>query len=91
MLAIYRTEENLLVEVTEAEKGDWFNLVNPTAEEISKLMADVIKDINKKLPGYKNIKKINIRETEFIKTTTSKIKRYANMDDEVPASENKQD
>jgi len=34
MLAIYRTEENLLVEVTEAEKGDWFNLVNPTAEEI---------------------------------------------------------
>ncbi len=54
----------------------------PTNEEITKMMTDIIKDINKKLPNYKNIKKINIRETEFIKTTTSKIKRYANMDND---------
>lgn len=54
----------------------------PTNEEITKMMSDIIKDINKKLPNYKNIKKINIRETEFIKTTTSKIKRYANMDND---------
>ena len=41
-----------------------------------------IKDINKKLPNYKNVKKITLREKDFIKTTTMKIKRYANMDDE---------
>lgn len=54
----------------------------PTAEEITRMISDAIKDINKKLPSYKNIKKIYIRDVEFIKTTTSKIKRYANMDDE---------
>ncbi len=69
----------------------------PSSDEILKLISDVIKDINKKLPNYKNIKKISIRENEFIKTTTSKIKRYANMDDEEPKeapkeeSENKKD
>jgi magnesium transporter len=36
MLAIYRTEDNMLFEVEEAEKGDWFNLINPSAEEIAK-------------------------------------------------------
>lgn len=59
----------------------------PTLEEITKIISDVIRDINKKLPSYKNIKKTSIRESEFIKTTTSKIKRYANMDDG-PKSEN---
>ncbi len=34
MLAIYRTIENLLQKVDEAEKGDWINLTNPTQEEI---------------------------------------------------------
>ncbi|NLL63955.1 MAG: long-chain fatty acid--CoA ligase [Ruminococcaceae bacterium] len=55
---------------------------NPTVEEISKLISDAIKDINKKLPKYKNIKKMSIRENEFIKNTSAKIKRYANMSDE---------
>ncbi len=32
---------------------------------------------NKKLPSYKSIKKLVIRETEFVKTTTQKIKRFA--------------
>lgn len=54
----------------------------PSSDEIHKIISDVIKDINKKLPNYKNIKKFSLRENEFIKTTTSKIKRYANMEDE---------
>lgn len=54
----------------------------PTNEEIFKLISDAIKDINKKLPNYKNVKKITLREKDFIKTTTMKIKRYANLDDE---------
>lgn len=48
-----------------------------TAEEISKAIGDVIKEVNKKLPSYKNIKRIHIRDTEFVKTTTQKIKRFA--------------
>ena len=54
----------------------------PTNEEIFKLISDAIKDINKKLPNYKNVKKVTLREKDFIKTTTMKIKRYANLDDE---------
>ena len=54
----------------------------PTNEEIFKLISDAIKDINKKLPNYKNVKKVTLREKDFIKTTTMKIKRYANMDDD---------
>lgn len=34
--------------------------------------------VNKKLPPYKAIKRVNIRNTEFDKTTTGKIKRYGN-------------
>lgn len=53
-----------------------------TAEDITKVVTNVVKEVNRKLPNYKNIKKFNIRDTEFIKTTTAKIKRYANMHDE---------
>ena len=35
-----------------------------------------IKEINKKLPDFKHIKKIEITKEEFVKTTTHKIKRY---------------
>lgn len=45
---------------------------NATAKEI---ITELIADVNKMFPSYKNIGKIIIRENEFIKTTTSKIKR----------------
>lgn len=48
-----------------------------TKEDISKAIAEVIKEVNKKLPSYKNIRRFNIRDTEFVKTTTQKIKRFA--------------
>lgn len=50
-----------------------------TQEEIRQQIADAIKDVNKKLPNYKKIKDFDIRESAFIKTTTQKIKRYANL------------
>ncbi len=56
------------------------NQTPPTKEQIAEIIGDVIKDVNKKLPKYKNIKEFDIREVEFIKTTTQKIKRQANMD-----------
>ena len=48
----------------------------PTKEEIKKIISDIISGINKKLPNYKHIKSFGIRNEEFEKTTTKKIKRY---------------
>jgi len=49
---------------------------NPTADEINDLIKNEVKIVNSQLVNYKHIKDITIRETEFIKTTTKKIKRY---------------
>lgn len=50
---------------------------NPkTDEQIKQLIWEEVKKINKGLVIYKHIKEINIREKEFEKTTTMKIKRY---------------
>ena len=49
---------------------------NLSKEEIfDKIKAEVDK-INKGLPTFKQVHQIEIRETEFEKTTTRKIKRY---------------
>lgn len=50
----------------------------PTKEEIKKIVADAVNSVNSKLPNYKHIKNFMIREQEFEKTTTQKIKRYGN-------------
>lgn len=59
-------------------------LQNPeaTSEDIFSYISDIVKDINNKFPNYKKIREVSIRNTEFIKTTTQKVKRYANMDDD---------
>ncbi|NLL16812.1 MAG: AMP-binding protein [Clostridiales bacterium] len=63
-------------------------LQNVTKEQISKVVQDVIKEVNKKLPRYKNIKSFDIRESEFVKTTTHKIKRFANiLDNDEPETQ----
>lgn len=48
----------------------------PTKEEIKKIIADVVANVNSKIPNYKHIKNFAIRDEEFEKTTTQKIKRY---------------
>lgn len=48
----------------------------PTKEDIAKIINNVIKSINEKLPNFKHIKNVSIRQEEFEKTTTQKIKRY---------------
>ena len=45
---------------------------NTTAKAI---ITDLVTEVNKLFPSYKYIGKIIIRENEFVKTTTSKIKR----------------
>lgn len=47
-----------------------------TEEEIRNIIQQEIKAVNKSLTLYKYIRNFQIRENEFIKTTTKKIKRY---------------
>ncbi len=52
------------------------NNVKITDELINNIVSQIVKDVNKELPLYKQIKKYYIRDKEFEKTTTQKIKRY---------------
>lgn len=45
-------------------------------EQIMQMLSDAVKNANKSMPLYKRISEFSIRETEFVKTTTKKIKRY---------------
>lgn len=47
-----------------------------STDDIKKFLGNIIKNVNKNVPLYKHIKEFSIRDTEFIKTTTQKIKRY---------------
>ena len=48
-------------------------------EEIYNIIWEEIKKVNRKLTAYKAIKHLEIKKDEFIKTTTMKIKRYAEL------------
>ena len=48
----------------------------PSKEDIANIINTAIKTINEKLPNFKHIKNVAIREKEFEKTTTQKIKRF---------------
>lgn len=48
-------------------------------EEIYNIIWEEIKKVNRKLTSYKAIKHLEIKKDEFIKTTTMKIKRYAEL------------
>ncbi len=42
MITIYRTKENGLIQISDFEKGCWINLVDPTTDEIEKMVAQGI-------------------------------------------------
>ena len=48
----------------------------PTKEEVWKIVSDAVAGVNKKLPNYKHIKSFVVRDKEFEKTTTQKVKRF---------------
>ena len=48
-------------------------------EEIHDLIWNKIKEVNKKLTSYKAVKSLEIKEGEFEKTSTMKIKRYKEL------------
>ncbi|MGN0659808.1 MAG: AMP-dependent synthetase/ligase [Emergencia sp.] len=55
------------------QKGDL------NSSEIYHLFRDIVDEANGRMPAYKAVKRVNIREKEFDKTTTGKIKRYGNV------------
>lgn len=52
-------------------------LPNISKEDIMNVISEVIKNTNRDMPLYKRISTFTIRDSDFIKTTTLKIKRYA--------------
>nr|WP_276020468.1 AMP-binding protein [Acetivibrio straminisolvens] len=48
----------------------------PSPEEVYNLIKSEIRSINKNMPVYKRVVDITIRENEFAKTSSKKIKRY---------------
>ena len=50
---------------------------NPDEEKLKELIQSVVDDVNKNNPVWKYIRKTVIRNIEFEKTTTKKIKRFA--------------
>ncbi len=52
---------------------------NLTEEQIKDIIWGKIKEVNKKLESYKAVKNLEIKYDEFEKTTTMKIKRYAEL------------
>lgn len=51
-----------------------------TEEQIHKIIWEEVKKINKRLTSYKAIKNLEIKKDEFEKTTTMKIKRFAELE-----------
>lgn len=47
--------------------------------EIYKLLKEQIAEVNQTLPNYKMVRNLVIRTTDFVKTTTKKIKRHENI------------
>jgi long-chain acyl-CoA synthetase len=52
------------------------NKVKITPELVNDIIGEAIKETNKELPAFKQIRKFHVRDSEFEKTTTQKIKRY---------------
>ena len=48
-------------------------------EEIYDFFTEIVDAANKRMPSYKAVKRVSIRDKEFEKTTTGKIKRYGNV------------
>ena len=52
---------------------------NMPNEEIHQIIWEKVKEVNKKLTSYKAVKSLELKEGEFEKTSTMKIKRYKEL------------
>ena len=51
----------------------------PSDAEVEKIMKGIVSEVNDKLPTFKIIRDVIVRKEDFIRTTTRKIKRAANI------------
>ena len=51
----------------------------PSIEEQQRMFKEIVNDINMTMPSYKRIKSVVVRQEDFIRTTTRKIKRLDNI------------
>ena len=47
-----------------------------TDDDLQSLFADVVKEVNHKLPAYKHIRGFKLRKSEFLKSASKKILRF---------------
>ena len=57
----------------DAENSD---IAGKSREEVYALLKEEITELNRTLPVFKQIREIELRDAEFEKTTSKKIKRY---------------
>lgn len=51
----------------------------PGEEELQDLIENVVKDLNTGIPPFKRIRRVYVRDEDFVRTTTQKIKRHENV------------
>ncbi len=60
---------------------DKFHTKEVSQDLLYNVIDDIVKDVNKQMPLYKRISNFTIREKDFSKTTTQKIKRHEELKD----------
>ena len=77
-IVVGRSNENSDIVITAIIHPDYENesLAGKTSEEIYGIIKQEVNEINKKLPLFKQVREVEIREIEFEKTTSKKIKRH---------------
>ena len=68
-------KEVLVYAENEVITAEVFPAPETNAEDMQKQIQDIMDACNRKLPAYKRIQQLKVRQTEFPKTTTQKIKR----------------
>ena len=75
-------EKELIITVKVIPNYDEINAIHGkdlTDDKVYDIIWEKIKEVNHKLTSYKAIKKLEIKKDDFEKTTTMKIKRYAEI------------
>ena len=73
-------EDDLVVSVKIVYNKEYKEENNLSEEELKNKIWEDIKEINKDLPNYQHIKNLIITDEPMIKTTTAKVKRFAEIE-----------
>ena len=76
-----RNDKELIITARVIPDMDELDKIKPnmTKDEIHQVIWEKIKEVNKKLSTYKAVKLLELKEGEFEKTSTMKIKRYKEL------------